>query len=405
VPLAADLLDRVGLLFGPEVRDRLYPVEAERGPVAIHGYVADPACERGTSQLQYLFVNGRWVRDRGLSQALQEAYRGLLMVERYAVTFLFVELPPDQVDVNVHPAKAEVRFRDPAALQQLLIEAVQQRLRAENWTARLRAPQSSGTGTAPPSNPAREHNRSPAVSGGSRGPEPALFPATEGPRPSPVVLSGAEHNTAVRCARTETQQSSIAEAPSAEPLRAVQVHDLYLVVEVPEGILVIDQHALHERILFEQARQRLREGPLAVQRLLVPEPVSLPARQAALVLEQREALAELGLAVEEFGGSTVLLTGYPVLLGKRPPRDILCAVAEDLAERERVPSRDRRLHELLSLLACHAAVRAGDRLAPEEIAALVAQRQLAEDAHHCPHGRPTSLLFTRQDLDRQFRRI
>jgi DNA mismatch repair protein MutL len=179
---------------------------------------------------------------------------------------------------------------------------------------------------------------------------------------------------------------------------------LYLVVEVPEGILVIDQHALHERILFEQAKQRLREGPLAMQRLLVPEPVSLSARQAALVLEQREALAELGLAVEEFGGSTVLLTGYPVLLGRRPPRDILCAVAEDLAERDHVPSRDRLLHELLSLLACHPAVRAGDRLTPEEIAALVAQRHLAEDTHHCPHGRPTSLLFTHRDLERQFRR-
>jgi DNA mismatch repair protein MutL len=169
-------------------------------------------------------------------------------------------------------------------------------------------------------------------------------------------------------------------------------------------MLVIDQHALHERVLFEQARQPLRDGPLAVQRLLVPEPVSLPARQAALVLEQREALAELGLTVDEFGGSTVLLTGYPVLLGRRAARDILCAVAEDLAERDRVPSRERLLHELLSLLACHAAVRAGDRLTPEEIAALVAQRQLAEDAHHCPHGRPTSLPFTHRDLERQFRR-
>src|SRR5262249_1849956 len=128
VPLASDLLDRVALLFGGEVRDRLYPVEAERGPVAIHGYVSDPAFERGSPQLQYRYVNGRGVRDRGLAQALQEAFRGLLMVGRHAVAFLFVELPPDQVDVNVHPAKAEVRFREPAALQQLLIEAVQQRL-------------------------------------------------------------------------------------------------------------------------------------------------------------------------------------------------------------------------------------------------------------------------------------
>jgi DNA mismatch repair ATPase MutL len=166
-----------------------------------------------------LFVNGRWVRDRGLAQALQEAYRGLLMTGRYAVAFLFVELPPDQVDVNVHPAKAEVRFREPAAVQQLLIEAVRQRLRAENWTARLRAPLSSGA--APSPTPAQEPGRPSAASGGSQGPESALFPAAEGLRPSPVVLSGAEHNTAVRCVRTETQQSTIAEAPSAEPLRAV----------------------------------------------------------------------------------------------------------------------------------------------------------------------------------------
>jgi DNA mismatch repair protein MutL len=406
VPLAADLLDRVALLFGAEVRDRLYPVEAERGPVAIHGYVADPACERGTPQLQYLFVNGRWVRDRGLSQALQEAYRGLLMGGRYAVAFLFVELPPDQVDVNLHPAKAEVRFREPAALQPLLLEAVRQRLRAENWTARLRAPLSSGA--APTPTPAGEQRRPSTVAGGSPDPEPALFPAakvsTPPPRPAQVVLPGAERVTPAHDSLARARGEAIPEAPPAGPLRAVQLHDLYLVVEVPEGMLVIDQHALHERILFEQAKQRLREGPLAVQRLLVPEPVSLPARQAARVLEQRVALAELGLEVEEFGGSTVLLTGYPVLLGRRPPQEILCAVAEDLAERDRLPSRDRLLRELLSLLACHAAVRAGDRLTAEEIAALVAQRHLAEDAHHCPHGRPTSLLFTHRDLERQFRR-
>jgi DNA mismatch repair protein MutL len=372
------------------------PLRVEPGE-ADHGYVADPACERGTAQLQYLFVNGRWVRDRGLSQALQEAYRGLLMVGRYAVAFVLVELPPDRVDVNVHPAKAEVRFREPAALQQLLIEAVQRRLRAEKWATRLRAPQ-------PPAPPSRENGDGSPGSGRAPVPEPALFPGGEArpptARPGPRVLPGAEHVTpALRGAGKE----EAIPAP-AQPLRAVQLHDLYLVAEVPEGMLVIDQHALHERILFEQARQRLREGTLAVQRLLVPEPVSLPARQAALVLEQRDALAALGLAVEEFGGSTVLLTGYPVLLGRRPARNLLCAVAEDLAERDRVPSRDRLLHELLSLLACHAAVRAGDRLAPEEVAALLAQRHLAEDAHHCPHGRPTSLLFTRQDLDRQFRR-
>jgi DNA mismatch repair protein MutL len=183
------------------------------------------------------------------------------------------------------------------------------------------------------------------------------------------------------------------------------MHDLYLVVEVPDGMLVIDQHALHERILFEQLKERFSAGRIETQRLLIPEPITLPAAQAAAVLEHRLALAELGVEVDDFGGGTVLLGGYPAVLGKRRPREILQGVVEYLMTKERPPSRDALLNDLLSLVACHAAVRAGDRLTPEEIAELAAQRDLARDSHHCPHGRPTSLLFTRNELDRQFRRI
>jgi DNA mismatch repair protein MutL len=149
----------------------------------------------------------------------------------------------------------------------------------------------------------------------------------------------------------------------------------------------------------------MRAGTLEVQRLVVPEPVNLPAAQAALVLEQREALAQLGLLVEDFGGGTVLLAGYPALLGKRHPREVFQAVTDFLAARGRTPSREQLLNDLVSLMACHAAVRAGDRLTPEEIASLLAQRDLAQDAHHCPHGRPTSIRFGRRDLDRLFKRV
>lgn len=142
-----------------------------------------------------------------------------------------------------------------------------------------------------------------------------------------------------------------------------------------------------------------------MQRLLIPEPVDLPAEQAARALEHREALAELGLLIDDFGGGTLLLHSYPALLGRRAPQAVLRAVVDHLVARERVPSREQLLHDLLSLMACHGAVRAGDRLTPEEVAALIAQRHLADDPHHCPHGRPTSLLFSRQELDRQFRRV
>jgi DNA mismatch repair protein MutL len=184
-----------------------------------------------------------------------------------------------------------------------------------------------------------------------------------------------------------------------------QLYDSYLVVETDEGMLVIDQHALHERILFEHLKRRIQTGTLETQPLLIPEPVELTTEQAARTLEQREALAELGLGVEDFGGGTVLLTRYPALLGRRSPRTVLRAVVDHLVAQERLPSREVLFNGLLSLMACHAAVRAGDRLAPEEMAALVAQRNLADDTHHCPHGRPTALLFSRHDLERQFRRV
>ena len=188
--------------------------------------------------------------------------------------------------------------------------------------------------------------------------------------------------------------------------RALQVLDCYLVVEEPpDGVLFIDQHALHERILFEQMQGRLRSGRLETQRLLIPETVELPAGQAALVLEQRESLAELGLGVEGFGGGTLMLSCYPALLGRKSPKAVLQAVVDYVLAKERVPGREQLLNDLLGLMACHAAVRAGDRLSPEAISELLALRELAENSHHCPHGRPTSLRFSRRDLERHFKRV
>ncbi len=169
-------------------------------------------------------------------------------------------------------------------------------------------------------------------------------------------------------------------------------------------MLVIDQHALHERILFEQFKKRLREGPIERQRLLVPEPVDLTSEHAALALEAKDELAELGLEVEEFGGGTLVIHSYPTLLSRLAPSAILREAVDFLAAQDRAPTRDVLLNDLMSMMACKAAVKAGDRLTPEQISALLEQRHLARDAHHCPHGRPTSLIFSRMELDKQFGR-
>jgi DNA mismatch repair protein MutL len=401
MPATAGLLERIGLFFGPELRAVLYEFSAQQGLATLRGFIANPSFERGNAKTQYLFVNGRWIRDRSLSHALQEAYRGLLMTGRYAVGFLFLELPADQVDVNVHPTKAEVRFKDPQAVHHLVFAAVKERLRKENLVARLQVPSSLGgayaLGGTMLSTPLPEPP--PWTLAAPPPPAPYLPFSTSVPVPVPVPMPLPDGST------VPGPNVHTGESPPPEPVKAIQLYNSYLVLETPEGMLVIDQHALHERILFEELKGRLRAGPLETQKLLIPEPVDLTAEQAARTLEQRDALHELGLGVEEFGGGTVLLTTYPAILARRAPQDILRAVIDHLLSNEQLPGREVLLNDLLSLLACHAAVRAGDRLTPAEIAALVAQRALADDTHHCPHGRPTALLFTRHDLERQFRRV
>lgn len=365
VPASASLPDRIGLFFGNEVREKLYHLEADQGSVRLSGFIADPSCEKGNAKLQYLFLNGRWIRDRSLGHALQEAYRGLLMTGRYAVGFLFISMPADGVDVNVHPTKCEVRFRDAQVMYHLVRGAVKQRLNAQNLVPRLQLP-----------------------------------PEQEMP------LNGVDERSIFPEAQTEAPPIRYAPADVRIPQsRAIQIHDSYLIVETSGGMLVIDQHALHERILFEQLRQRIRDGELEVQRLLIPEPIDLPADQAANVLEAKVELLQLGLEVEDFGGGTVLLASYPALLGRISPVEIFKSAVDSLMSRERTPSKEQMLHHLLATMACKAAVKAGDPLTPEEITHLMTLRELAEDSHHCPHGRPTSLTFSKHELEKQFRRV
>ena len=408
LPPSMTLLDRVGAFFGLETAGALYAVEGRKGDARLTGYVADPSCERGTAKMQYLFVNGRWVRDRTLGHAVQEAYRGLLMTGRYAVVFLFLDLPPDQVDVNVHPTKSEVRFRDAQALYHLVFSAVRE-------PARRREPDRPPSGALDDASDPRRGRGAVVAVVASCGGAAATVPA---PRGAPTPSAPASP------ASTPPQPPSPADAappgadgagappsrlPSQPPIaRPEQGHPaLRRLSGDGDG-----KGDAGDRPARPARAHPVRAAPapaafraLETQRLLIPEPVELTAEQAARTLEHREALAELGLGVEDFGGGTVLVTSVPTLLSRRSPQAVLRAVVDHLTAKDRPPTREVLFNDLLSLMACHAAVRAGDRLTPEQIAALVEQRALADDIHHCPHGRPTSLLFSRHDLDRQFRRV
>ncbi len=462
IPSSAGLLDRIALFFTGEVRDALYELDSGEGPMRLRGFVADPKCERGNSKLQYLFVNGRWFRDRSLSHALQESFRGLLMSQRYAIGFLFLTIPPDKVDVNVHPTKSEVRFQENSLVYSMVRSTIKHRLLKENLIPQLTVPQGEEVGASEQmasvptlfTSPRRELAeqtlapwergeladpfwRTPAGMPVRGEPNPQTpFPKKEGgeepksedgaplappsafspsllgggvgegllPQPVPsfsVDPGGATPSTPPGSTLNEVQTETKEKGTGSS---AFQLHDSYLVLETSEGMLVIDQHALHERILFEQLRRRIRAGQLEVQRLLIPEPIDLPAEQAALVLEAADALAELGLEVSDFGGNTILLSSYPTLLGRKAPHVILRSVIDHIVTQERAPTKEALLHLLMATMACKAAVKAGDKLSAEEITYLLHLRTMAEDSHHCPHGRPTSLLFSRQELDKQFRR-
>ncbi len=417
--------ERIVAIFGRELEEVLIPVEGEHGELRLSGYVADPTYSRSHTRMQYLLLNRRYIRDRSLQHALAEAYRGLLLTGRYPVCFLQLEMPSEWVDVNVHPTKLEVRFQDSGRIYRHVLATLRSRFLATDLTARV--------GNAEPvrSGPPGAHG---PVSDSSRAtrflvtespqdlpwlpPQPAPttvapLPPTPPPilpRPQPPGQVGAAGESATTDSAAPQGGSvgppaapSGAGSASSAP-RGMQLQNRYLITEDERGIVIIDQHALHERVLYESLRERLSRGKLEQQRLLVPATVHLRPDEFSALIQAKEWLEDLGIEIEAFGGSTVALTAYPAILGNVSGDEILRQVVEPLMAGEKRLERRDLLDEVLHMMACKAAVKAGDRLAQEEVDALLAQRHLCQDAHHCPHGRPTALVFTREQLDKLFQR-
>jgi DNA mismatch repair protein MutL len=395
LPAVDSWVDRIEGLFGRAVGQRLIPVEGADEDVQISGYIGRPEADMASPRLQHLLVRGRPIRDRSLGHAIQESYRGTMLTGRHPMVFLRIELPAEQVDVNVHPAKSEVRFRDPSRLYRLLLSAVRTALLESDLSTALKPPTWPGSAASVPAfrpfESVKERPESSRLSYGQR-----LFTAPPASVPS--------HTPAGETAAPQPGPAT-PPAPLQPPVPrefAVQMHDRYLVVQTNDGIEVVDQHALHERLLFERLRKEVAEEGLEVQKLLVPEPVELSAAEAALLLEHAEPLATAGVIVTSFSGSTVLVSSKPALAADTPADSILQEILSRL-EAAASPSTEAIVEEVLHSLACQAAIKAGDRLSQSEVDTLVRDRHLAASSH-CPHGRPTTLTLTSRELDRQFRR-
>jgi DNA mismatch repair protein MutL len=387
-PRARSLRDRIGALWGFERAGKLLEVERKDGPLAVSGLIAPPQLARGNRDEIVLIVNGRPVRDTQLSQTLIEAYRPLLARDQFPVAVLHLELPPQEVDVNVHPTKAWVRFRSPRQIQEILYRAVQDALRQ----AHVVQPQRGLAGTTAPGGPTAPERES--ADWGSAG-------AISGP---PHLIDGLPADMPSADAQTRLFHEPPAAFTTANFGSVIgQLQDTFIVSASDDEIFFLDQHVAHERVLFERLLADLDAGPLASQELLFPQPLELGAGQAALVQEWTETLDGLGFRLEGWSGSTVVLRAVPALLRGQEPRRLIEALVEDV-DRPRKGEPQPLLHRALSFVACHAAIKAHAPLQREEMTRLIADLAVTKTPYFCPHGRPIVSRLSLRDIKRELGR-
>ena len=399
-PGQGDLLEsglkRLSAIMGREFADNALSLEANREGVRLTGFIGLPTLNRGTALHQYFFVNGRPVRDKLFYGALRGTYRDFLAHDRHPQVALFLELPPEAVDVNVHPAKTEVRFRDAALVRGLIVSACQHALAEAG------------------------HRASTTVSGQAFGAiTPHMAPA--GPRYGvPTGPPGSfPRGLAEDAARYHAPLPALDAAPGARgvepkgdpaletyPLGAAraQVHGTYIVAQTDDGIVIVDQHAAHERLVYERMKQQLDEQGVAAQLLLLPEVVELDPPGSERLLAHAAELGEIGLALEAFGPNAVVVRETPALLGEVNVQGLVRDLADDLAELGEAGTVRSRLQDVCSTLACHGSVRAGRKLNSDEMNALLRQMESTPHSGQCNHGRPTYVELKLADIERLFGR-
>jgi len=393
-------LARLTQILGREFRDNALEVEAEREGVRLWGFAGLPTWHRANALAQYVFVNGRPVRDRQIAGAIRAAYMDFLSADRHPSLALFVECPPHFVDVNVHPAKAEVRFADPGLLRGLVIGALKQSL-------------ASALHRATPSHaPAAMQRFSQAsllarpAQNGAQNWDWRASPANPDSRPDGLAESWQPAYDAAPAADARAHEAAAAPEDLAAPLGAAraQIHETYIVAQTRDGLVLVDQHAAHERLVYERLKRERAQSGVARQALLSPLVVEMDEADIGRLLDAAELLGSLGLTLEPFGPGAVAVHEAPaeLKLGAIEPmlRDLSCSLAED----GQAAVLEKKLDHVLATMACHHSVRSGRRLAPEEMNALLREMERTPGAGQCNHGRPTYVELKLADIEKLFGR-
>ncbi|MTI43389.1 DNA mismatch repair protein MutL [Roseibium hamelinense] len=408
---------RISQVLGNDFIENAMEIDAEREGVRLTGYASLPTYNRGNAQLQFFFVNGRPVKDKLLLSGLRGAYADVLARDRHAVVVLFVDLEPALVDVNVHPAKADVRFQDSQLVRGLLVGAIKQALvrsghRSSTANAGVAMEAIRATGFAPSAG----HHRTAVW----RGPERqsgfaarSFAPVEQGvgwsepdqssyTAPQPVMQALSRPSADARAYGDAAPDDEATDLPLGAA--RAQVHETYLIAQTRDGVVIVDQHAAHERLVYERLKESLAKKTVARQLLLIPEVVELPEEEAARLLEHSSELEQVGLVLESFGPGAVAVRETPAMLGEIDVRKLIADLVDEVTEWETADTLKERLDHVAATMACHGSIRAGRRMRPEEMNALLRDMEATPLSGQCNHGRPTWVELKLSDIERLFGR-
>lgn len=397
-----DRLARIAQVLGRDFRDNAIEIDAEREGVRLTGFAGVPTFNRGNSLNQFAFVNGRPVQDKLIWSALRAAYAETIPHGRYPVAVLSIDIDPALVDVNVHPAKSDVRFRDPGLVRGLIIGAIREALAREGD----RAATTGASGLMRAFRPEAPRPAAPWTPSAS----PYLpFEAATSAAPFRERQTGfAEFATPSARSEPAFTPSVVAreEEPQRHPLGAAraQLHENYIVAQTEDGLVIVDQHAAHERLVFEAMRHALHSRAVPAQALLIPEIVDLPEDDCDRLVSHADEFAKLGLGIECFGPGAIAVRETPAMLGEMDASGLIRQLADELAEWDTASGLKNKLEYLAATMACHGSVRSGRRMRPEEMNALLRQMEATPGSGQCNHGRPTYIELKLSDIERLFGR-
>lgn len=426
LPPVRDIAERIGIFFGDEMRKYLINVFLREEMFTLSGYIVPPFFDKANARMQFIFLNGRYIKDSAIFRAIREAYHGKLMHKRYPIVFLFLQVEPSEVDVNVHPTKIEVRFRNTNVMYNYVLSAVKeglnksvtqpvtllspaQKLEKESIKAKgvdlirkslweqfsLKKVDEVSTGHGSRKKHENISSQTSPCEGANR----------DDGKPALGQISKMDNDIQMSRETGKEEKTCIPDGVMKNKRVYLQIHNSYIVEETEDGLNIIDQHALHEIILYHEIESSIHTSRSLSQRLLIPELVELNPKDFFSVISLKEYLTSVGVEAEEFGQHTIVIRSFPQILKHLNAKSFLEEVLAELSEEDSLKGKDKILSKLINVMACKGAIKAGQRLEPQEIEELLEKKKsMSSYLHNCPHGRPTALHFSLDELQKQFKR-